>query len=334
MITISKVAEHAGVSRTTVSHVLNHADRVSAHLRVRVLKAVEELGYVPNPQAKSLRTGRTNVVAMLIPDIRNPFYPELVRTVQTELEGGGRDTLIFNADVPGGHSQEHSREYLRQIRGKRVDGLIISDFALHGMYDAIHHIDIPTVFIGHLPNHAVDSVEADVVEGCRQMGLYLASKGHRRVAHVTGPSFFEEAMMRAAGFESGLAEGGAPPVPELRFEGSYLPPSGKEAVDLLFGERRVRAPTAIFFANYLMAMGGLAALHDIGLRIPEDVAVAVFGDQPQMEYIRPRLTRVGVAPTLLGATASQMLMDRLEGRYSGPPRSHVIACRLNPEHSA
>ncbi|HTM76809.1 MAG TPA: LacI family DNA-binding transcriptional regulator, partial [Devosia sp.] len=107
MSTISKVAARAGVSRTTVSHVLNHADRVSQALREKVMLAIDKLGYVPNPQAQSLRTGRTNIIAMLIPDIRNPFYPELVKTAQSELEAEGLDMLIFNTDVPGGHSQDH-----------------------------------------------------------------------------------------------------------------------------------------------------------------------------------------------------------------------------------
>src|SRR5882724_5792837 len=107
MSTISKVAERAGVSRTTVSHVLNHTDRVSKPMRERVQAAINELGYTPNPQAQSLRTGRTNMIALLIPDIRNPFYPELVKTAQSELEAVGFDTLIFNTDVPGGHSLDH-----------------------------------------------------------------------------------------------------------------------------------------------------------------------------------------------------------------------------------
>ena len=105
MSTIAKVAERAGVSRTTVSHVMNHAERVSKPLRDRVLAAIDELGYAPNPQAQSLRTGRTNVVATLIPDILNPYFTELVKTVQTELEATGLDTLIFNTDVPGGHPE-------------------------------------------------------------------------------------------------------------------------------------------------------------------------------------------------------------------------------------
>lgn len=334
MTTISKVAERAGVSRTTVSHVLNHADRVSAHLRARVLEAVEELGYVPNPQAQSLRTGRTNIVALLIPDIRNPFYPELVKTAQSDLEAVGLDTMIFNSDVPGGHPQDHNREYLRQIRNKRVDGLIVGDFALHRMHDELLKLDMPTVFIGDLPNRAVDSVKTDDFGGGYAMGKLLAEKGHRRVAHVTGPAHFAEAMARADGFEKGLADHGAPPVAELRYEGTYLAPSGEQAVDWLVESHGSNLPSAIFFANYLMAMAGLARLHDHKVSVPADIAVAVFGDQPEMRYARPSLTRVGVAPSALAHRAVAMLIERLHGVYAGEPRAEVLHCALKEFDSA
>jgi len=326
MSTISKVAERAGVSRTTVSHVINHADRVSPHLRERVQAAIAELGYVPNPQAQSLRTGRTNIVALLIPDIRNPFYPELVKTAQSDLEAIGLDTMIFNSDVPGGHPQEHNREYLRQIQNKRVDGLIVGDFALHRMHDELLKLDIPTVFIGDLPNRAVDSVKIDDFGGGYAMGALLAGKGHKRIAHITGPSHFAEAMARAEGFEKGLAEHGAPPDSALRYEGTYLSPSGEEAVDWLVREHGKALPSAIFFANYLMAMAGLARLHDHGISVPRDVAVAVFGDQPEMRYTRPTLTRVGVSPSALAHRAVAMLIERLNGSYVGAPRAEVLDC--------
>src|SRR5665213_2973588 len=106
MSTIAKVAEKAGVSPTTVSHVINHADRVSKSLRERVQVAIDELGYVPNRHAQSLRTGPTNIVAMLIPDILNSFYTQLVKAAQLELEAAGIDMLIVNTDVPGGKSKE------------------------------------------------------------------------------------------------------------------------------------------------------------------------------------------------------------------------------------
>ena len=334
MSTISKVAERAGVSRTTVSHVLNHADRVSSHLRERVMQAVEELGYVPNPQAQSLRTGRTNMVAMLIPDIRNPFYPELVKTVQSDLEAAGLDTLIFNTDVPGGHSQDLGREYLKQIRNKRVDGLIVSDFALHGMHDALLSIDIPTVFIGKLPNQAVDNIRVDDEGACYEMGKYLAERGHRCVAQITGPSFFREAMDRAQGFRLGLIEHGVDAQNILEWEGSFLAPSGIRGVDWLLEQHKTKKPTALFFGNYLMALGGMARLFDHGVKVPHDLAVAVYGDQQQMDYIRPRLTRAGVQPAAQAHIAARLLLDRLSGGHEGPPRAQVLTGKLQCFESA
>ena len=329
MITIATVAKRAGVSPTTVSHVLNHADRVSVEMRRRVQEAIAELGYVPNPQAQSLRTGRTNLIAMLIPDIRNPFYPELVKAAQFDLEAAGLDVLIFNTDVPGGHSKEHGRQYLRQIRNRRIDGLIVGDFALHGMHDALVDLDMPAVFIGDLPNQAVDNVKIDDFGGGYQMGAYLAGKGHRRIAHLTGPAFFAEAMARAAGFERGLRDNGVEPMAALRREGSYLGPSGKEMVDWLLAEHGSDLPSVVFFGNYLMAAGALAEFFDRGINVPRDVGIAVFGDQPQLEYIRPRITRVGNTPSLLAHRAAEMLLERLSGAYAGPPRSEVIACNLH-----
>ncbi|HVX82722.1 MAG TPA: LacI family DNA-binding transcriptional regulator [Devosiaceae bacterium] len=328
MTSIAQVAERAGVSRTTVSHVINHAERVSKPLRERVLVAIDELGYVPNRQAQSLRTGRTNLIAVLIPDILNPFYPELVKVIQTELEQAELDMLIFNTDVPGGHSVEHGREYLRQIQSKRIDGLIIADFAVHWMLEDLEHLKTPTVFMGHLPRPSVDSVGFDDHGGCYEMGRYLARRGHRRIAHVTGPSFFQQAEIRRNAFELALAEHGAPQDPALRFEGSYLVPSGYEAIEWLLRTHRRNMPTAIFFANSLMARGGLAALHDHGLESPRDIALATFDDFDHLDYVRPKLTRVGGKPALLAMRAMEMLRDRLDGRWIGQVRSETLPCTL------
>jgi DNA-binding LacI/PurR family transcriptional regulator len=272
---------------------------------------------------------------MLIPDIRNPFYPELVKTAQSELERFGLDTLVFNTDVPGGHSQEHGRDYLTEIGHRRVDGLIVGDFALHGIHDALLSLDCPAVFIGHLPNHAIDSVKLDDFGGGRQMGEYLAGKGHRRVAHVTGPAFFQEAMARASGFEAGFAAAGGEVDPALRYEGSYLPPSGEAAAAwLLEMHGKQDLPSAIFFANYLMAQGALTAFYDRGIRVPEDIALAVFDDLPQLEYVRPRLTRVGNSPAALAKRAADMLLARLNKSYDGPARTEIVPCQLHPADTA
>lgn len=328
MTTISKVAERAGVSRTTVSHVINHADRVSKSLRDRVNAAIDELGYAPNPQAKSLRTGRTDMVAVLIPDIGNPFYTEIVKAAQDGLGKAGLEALVYNTDVPGGHWQTHGRDYLRQLNRKRVDGLIVGEFALHGMDEELARHDTPMVFVGHLPSGAIDNVHFDDYGGGYLLGEHLARRGHTRIVEVSGPSFFASANLRTDGFETGLADNGVTFSPGQRFEGSYLPPSGQEAARWIASLKGKERPTAVFFGNYLMAMGALAEFHDRGIRIPDDMAVVIFGDLPQLEYVRPRLTRAAENPGVLARRATEMLLERVNGTFDGPPRSEVIPCRL------
>ena len=203
-----QVVELAGVSLTNISHVINHRDRVSPALRERVERAIDKLGYQPNRQAQSLRTGRTNTIAVMIPDIGNMFYTELVRSLQSACDAGGVDTLIYNTDVPGGHSEDHGHHYLRQIERRGVDGLIVADAALHRIQHELLKVSVPTVFIGNLPNRAVDNIEQDGFESAYRMGQYLISKGHRRIAHFTGPSFFNMSMLRQAGFERALTNAG------------------------------------------------------------------------------------------------------------------------------
>jgi DNA-binding LacI/PurR family transcriptional regulator len=334
MSTISKVAERAGVSRTTVSHVVNHADRVSKPLRAKVQAAIDELGYRPNPQAQSLRTGRTNLIAMLIPDVLNPYFTELVKTVQAELEGAGLDALIFNTDVPGGHPEQHVRQYLRQLGGKRVDGMLVADFALRGLIDRLPQLDVPAVFIGHLPGHAVDSVTLDEFRGGYLMGEYLASRGHKRIAHVTGPKIFREADARSAGFDKALAEHGVKVSAELHYEGSFLQPSGREAVRWLYETHGDQLPSVVFFANSLMAIGALTEFYDRGIKVPDEIAVATFDDIAQLEYVRPRLTTVGNSPVVLAKTATRMLLERLNGKAGDDPRTETVPCMLQMHETA
>jgi DNA-binding LacI/PurR family transcriptional regulator len=328
MSTIAKVAERAGVSRTTVSHAINHADRVSKNLRERVQAAIDDLGYVPNLQAQSLRTGRTNMVAILIPDILNPFFAELVKGLQTELESHGLDALIYNTDVPGGHAQEHGAQYLRQFTQKRVDGVIIGDFALQGLTDSLRSIDLPSVFIGHLPNKAVDTVQLDDFGGAYAAAAHLAERGYRRIALVSGPKTFLEADERTAGFKQALVDTGLSFDRALQYEGTYLQHSGQEAATWLANMSALDRPTAVFFANSLMAIGGLSRFYDLGIKVPDDIAVATFDDIAQLEYVRPRLTTTGNRPAALAAAAVAMLGGRLAGDVSGPARSTILPCRL------
>jgi DNA-binding LacI/PurR family transcriptional regulator len=141
-------------------------------------------------------------------------------------------------------------------------------------------------------------------------------------------------MARADGFEQALADNGVSTSPSLRHEGTYLPPSGREAAQWLMSLKGKERPTAVFFANYLMAMGALTEFHDHGVRVPDDIALAIFDDLPLLEYVRPRLTRAGKSPSALAQRATEMLLERLTGRFTGPPRTEVIPCALQVFESA
>ena len=141
------------------------------------MQAVAELGYVPNPHARSLRDGKTNMVALLIPDIANPFYSDLVLTAQAALEAAGLDTMIFNSDVPGGHPRNTAASTCAASAPCAWTGLIATDFSLHGMHEALLQVDVPAVFIGRLPNRAVDNVRADDFGGGYLMGATSPAAG-------------------------------------------------------------------------------------------------------------------------------------------------------------
>ena len=334
MAKIQDVARLAGVSLTTVSHAINHRERVTPALRARVEQAIADLGYVPNRQAQSLRTGRTDTIALLIPDICNPAWAELVRSIQTGADSDGVDTLIYNTDVPSGHSEGHGTYYLRQIRQRGVDGLIVVDAALHRIQHELTNVTVPTVFVGNLPSGSVDSIDQDGFDSAYRMGEYLISRGHRRVAHVTGPSFFNMSMVRQAGFERAFTDNGIAVDDSLRFEGSFLGPAGREAVEWLLATHGRDLPTAIFFANAVMARAGLAAFSDHGISVPEDIAVATYDRYDGMEDIRPRLTTIGITPVDLGSGALRLLNDRISGAYSGPPRRVVLPAELEVHETA
>ncbi|MEQ1900166.1 MAG: LacI family DNA-binding transcriptional regulator [Devosia sp.] len=325
MSTISKVAHRAGVSRTTVSHVLNHADRVSEPLRLRVQTAIDELGYTPNAQARSLRTGRTNHVAILVPDISPSFYTEQVRAAQMLLQEFGLTLAVFNTDVPGGRYKDKAEAFVRQINASNFDGVIVTEFAMHESREHLQLLKCPVVFIGDTEDEVTPLVAVDNFETCRLVGSYLTRIGHRRIADVTGPRFFRSAMRKSLGFHQGCYDGGLSEGDIVSFEGSYMEPSGIEAAQWLMSIPKSERPTAVFFSSYDMAKSALAEFYDMGMKVPGDIAVAVFG-VPGMDHVRPKVTRVVIDFAKAATIAADMLQRAING--SDVKESRVI---MSPE---
>ncbi|WP_421725050.1 LacI family DNA-binding transcriptional regulator [Bauldia sp.] len=321
MITQRHVAEEAGVSQATVSIVLQGRSDASIPQETveRVLAAVERLGYRPNRYAQALRTSRTRTIACLVPDITNPFYPALVRGVQKEAEDRDYDVLVINTDG----TEERERYYVEWARHGRVDGVVgaffhlrVDDFRpLIGENIALVRIESSRKNGGELP---IDDIFVDNQKAAAEIGEFLVSKGHRRIAIVAGQGGPQR--VRVEGCRDALQNHGIEPL--IALDASFTEDGGARAVEQLLSGPSV--PTAVFAANDLMAIGAMRALRARGLEIPGDVAVVGFDDISAASLVTPGLTTVAQFQKDMGAYAAQILMDRLAGTLTGPGTTHEL----------
>lgn len=312
------VARLASVSQAMVSYVLAGKSPISIpeETRQRVLRAVEELGYVPNGTARSLRTRRTSTLGVVVPDITNPFYPAFERGVEVAAEERGYDLIVYNTDG----RPEKERKSLLSLRQGRVDGLVAIFFHLRAPDLApLLALGLPVVRLEPSPaatrdlSLPLDSLYVDNRAAAREAVEYLFARGHTRIGMVTGA--LGPGEERLAGYRRALAEHGLAAEPGLTAYGEFTLESGYQAMRRLLGlEPR---PTAVFAANDMMALGALLAIRDAGLRVPEDLALVGFDDTPATRLVTPPLTTISQFQDRLGRRAAEMLFERLEGR--APP---------------
>jgi LacI family transcriptional regulator len=322
-VTIADVARHAQVSKTTVSHVLSGKRPVSATTRDRVERAIDTLGYRPNGLARSLRTRRTHMIALIVPDLTNPYYPALARGLEAGMEPDGYRAFICSSD--GDPVRE--RAYLREVCDRGVDGIVLDSF--HLTVDDLHHATggrLPLVWIGGAPmeHPGVDSVRSDDDAGAYAATAHLARGGHRRIAMVDGP--LGSGVARRNGYRRALADAGLPAHPDPPPRTDWTRDGGRRAVaDLL---RLASRPTAIFCSNDLTAIGALDAARDAGLEVPEDLAIVGFDDIEAAALVTPALTTVVNPAVDIGRTAAGILAERMTGRYDGPARTVTLPSPL------
>ncbi len=306
MTTLRDVARRAGVSPMTVSRVVNGSGQVSPELRARVEQALTETGYLPNTVARNLRTRRTDTIALVMPDMTNPFFTALAHGVETSAREVGISLLVANSD-----EREDEEERLVQVLLQRqVDGILLIPAGAGA--EAIGRCrahDVPVVIADRRPGTpGVDVVRADAEDGAFQLGRLLAELGHRRMAVLTGPASVPTAVDRAAGFSRALAEDSALPTPSVVY-GAFTIESG-HAMTLSVMSQAPR-PTALFAANNFIAIGVLHALQELGLLVPDDVAVVGFDDLPQAMVTFPFLTVAAQPAFELGRRSVAVLLDRL-----------------------
>jgi DNA-binding LacI/PurR family transcriptional regulator len=329
-VTIVDVARHAGVSIATVSHALSGNRRVAQATRDRIRHSVRELGYRPNAFARSLRTERSHMVSLIIPDITNPYYPTLARGLQDAVHPGGYQSFVCNTDA----RRDEERSFLNDALQRRVDGIAFAAFATTArMLSAVLRADIPLVSFGTTIRHTkVDQVSSDDLAGAREATEYLIDKGYDPIAMIGGPPGSPPSERRLEGFRAALGAVGT------RFDrrsvatGDFTRSGGAAAMRELLSRRG--RPRAVFCANDLMAIGAMDAIRRAGLRVPRDVAVMGYDDIEAAALVTPELTTVLNPAYEMGRAAGRLLLERMGGQVPRSRTELVVPYRLVPRASA
>ena len=319
--TIAEVAQRAAVSPTTVSHALSGNRPVAIETRIRVQRAIDELGYRPSGIARSLRLQRSDTIALIVPDIANPFYPAFARGIDAALDGRYL-TFVCSTDA----RRDTELRFIKDLRDRQVDGMIIASFAtvmadLEPLLDA----GVPLVALGaRLQDPRLDIVTTDDEHGAYLATEHLVGRGHRRIALIGGPDGGGD--MRHAGYRRALEAAGRPYRPELVVSGRWVRAGGAEAMRRLLDLDE--PPTAVFAANDLMAIGAVDAIHDRGLSVPGDVALVGYDDIEAAALVSPALTTVVNPADEAGREAGHLLLDRMTGRHERERRVVRLRSRL------
>jgi LacI family transcriptional regulator len=309
--TIADVAKRAGVSVATAGRVLSGQGYAGKVARQRVLEAAEELGYVPNRIARSLRLRRTKMLGLLIADVENSFYSAIAKNVESVARESGYQVVLCNSsDDP-----KEEREYLKLLEEIRVDGVIITPTPRNRRWlERLREQDIVIVQIDRKVDRLnTDAILVDNERAAAGAVSHLIAAGHTQIGIMTGPLDVTTAKLRLAGYRRAMKEHGIPVRPELIRAGSFRSEHAvKEADGLLTAER---PPTAIFAANNILAEAMLLAMAEMGLTVPRDMSLVAFDDTPWMSMANPPLTAVRQPVADMARSAAELLLRRLR---SGP----------------
>jgi DNA-binding LacI/PurR family transcriptional regulator len=305
------VAQHAGVSVSTVSYVLNESGPVAPQRRSRVLDAIRLLEYSPNESARSLKRRSASTIAMVIPELSNQFFAMVAEGVQKA--ASARDVLVVLVVPDAIDAPEDSQGKL--LRSQRVDGVVYLS-GTGSMPASIYELarSGPLVLVDEqIPGLDLPAVVCEPRRGAREVAAHVLGQGHRRLGIIGGPPALWTAQQRLAGYREALAGAGIDPDSVTVLSGDYQQGSGRACAErLLDGPSGVR-PTALLCANDLMAIGAIEYCRSVGLDVPRDVSVVGFDDLPIADLLTPRLTSVRQPAHDMGFEAATLLLDLLEG---------------------
>ena len=324
-VNIHDVARHARVSIATVSRVVNRIATVDPALAERVWKAVDEVGYVPNTQARALVSGRSRILGLIVSEITNPFFPELVQEFDNLAVAQGYEVMIGSTN----YDPERTELLIRRMIERKIDGVAVMTFGIEEqLVEKLVKQGLPLVFVDagpDLPNVRV--LKVNYGEGIRQAVEHLASLGHRRIAFISGPLKMRTAATRRDAFKSAMAEQGlAVPVTAI-VEGKHTMESGKAAMEKLL--KAAELPTAVVCSNDMTAIGVLHALDETAQKVPRDISVVGFDDIHLVQFMLPPLTTVQMSCRDLATAAVEALRAGIEPDHAkAAAREWPIATRL------
>ncbi len=323
MTTIKDIARKAGVAPSVVSRALNNKYGVKDSTKNLILKLAQEMNYYPNTAARSLVTRRTETIGIMMADISEPYYSQLIKGMEYIANQTGY-TLLFSNSY---ESIEHNRVLQKMINAQRVDGLIIvgSNIQEKNFSLALLEEKIPYVLVErNFSDPRVNCIWVDNVTGAHLATKYLVEKGHRKIAHMAGNLYFQVALDRLEGYKKALLETGIEYSEELVVSGNFVWQSGYETMkDIL---RHHPQCTAVFVASDAMAYGALQAINEAGLIIPDDIGVIGFDDLEFSNLTNPPLTTIRQPRYQMGQKAMELLTDILRGEAE-----NGVKIPLNPE---
>src|SRR6266852_4537647 len=309
---IRQIAKRARVSTATVSRTINRIPTVDPQLAKRVWKVVDELGYSPNTQARALVSGRSRILGLIVSEITNPFFPEIVQSFE-DIAVQHNYEILLTSTV---HDPKRMELAVRRMIERRVDGVAILTFGMEDSLIAdLRFRKVPLVFVDvGPPVPGVGNIRIEYKHGIRQAVQHLAALRHVRIAFVSGPPRLRSAIARKAAFEESMQEIGLDVAPELMVVGDHTMEGGMRALVEL--AKLSNRPTAIICSNDMSAIGVMREAYDYGIVIPEDLSVVGFDDIRLAQFMIPPLTTVQMSQTELARLAFQALLNHVESDSS------------------
>lgn len=322
---IREIARRANVSTATVSRAINRVPTVDPRLAERVWKVVEESGYYPNIQARALVSGRSRIFGLVVSEITNPFFPEIVQAFEDTAVEHGYEVLLVSTV----HDPKRMELSVRRMVERRVDGVAVMTFGMEDLLlDNPKFDDVPLVFVDVGPKRpSVSTIRIDYQRGIREAVRHLANLGHQKLAFISGPLSLKSAVARCNAFEKSIEEIGLPADCRYIVEGDHTIEGGMKAAATLLALRT--PPTAVLCSNDMTGLGVMRKCYEEGLSIPGDLSVVGFDDIKLAQFVLPPLTTVRMSQAKLARMAFRALLAKVQGEGAAHDGSTEFVLETN-----